>query len=241
MAAVFLRALAGGATVYEASVTGGTITGPAISPALIATVDWLQFFDPAVQPELQTPRLEFSVYSGSLQPGNFPRQINFNTRCFLTPKGTTSAAPIHLSLQVSGADVVLSEAQVFGQYPDSHPTFPIAITAFLGQTFTPTMGSLGVMAFVPPDVTSRLGIEGFYQRGNGAINPQLVCSAIPHQNKIQFSLSLPLAAKEQQVRTYGLSFDYNGKTIPQRADGLPRSPLRNATVFRRREFRTFGF
>jgi hypothetical protein len=218
MPSVFLRALSRGTVVYEWSVAAGVITGRSVTATPLNAVDRIQFFDPALAPDPQQPRLQFSVFGGLANATNLPTDISFRTRCFLTPQDQHSFAQVELKLIAVGDDVMFSKAKVFGQDADAVPHFPIVIADLTKLTFTAKLSSLGAAVFATPNVLSRLGISGL-ANFPGVHVPVLVCVARPYG--FLFQLTLPLLNSPQHLGSYGLEFKLTDPGIPQSPDGTP--------------------
>ena len=198
--ALFLRFLSRGIAIYDASIDAGNVTtNPAALPDL-SGVDQLQLFDP----NTEQVQLAFSVFAGSLRDNGGWQKFDFNTRCFLTPKGTPKVAPVHIALKLNGGLVYLNEFEMFNQEATpSSPQLPVPLAGLGLFVFVPPIASLGANAFVTPEVLSKIGI-GIAEPGTPG---PVALSCIPSASGTIFSIELPLDEGNQSLIPFGITFN----------------------------------
>lgn len=205
--ASFLRLSSRGNTIYDASVDGGgnVTTNPVGLPDL-SVVDQLQLLDPSTG---DVVLLTFSVFASSLRSGGDWQKFDFNTRCFLTPRGTNKFAPVHVELELDQGTIKLKDLTIFSQSAtSSSPQVPVPLTGLGLFVFVPPVTNLGALAFETPEVLSKLGL-GIAEPGTPGT---VALSCTPTALGTIFSVDLPLDDGDQKLIPFGIEF--NTKNYP---------------------------
>jgi flavodoxin len=206
MPTAFLRAYSGKVKVYEVAWDNGNVVINVAPPADLSAVDRIWLLNPA-NGERQ---LQFSVFPGTLKAHDpLWQQLDFKTRCFLTPPGRENLAPVHLKLKVASGQIVVSDFEMFDVPPSNGiPGEGLPITGLQGLRFFPTLRDLQVNSFQTPELLAKLGISTRFsgQVPDGWSDPQLEC--YPGLNGVSFSVILPLLEDKdpQRLLPYGITF-----------------------------------